>query len=696
MLSHFLKKRAVMGALIGLLITLVCTAGVFTGLFHALHLNVADSLYTRDEATSEIVIVAIDNESTDPAPTGLGRYSQWNREYYADALDRIEEDNPKVVAFDILFHTYTVMTPREKFLELEQELVGTTDEEKIEIYEKFTAESSDSLDNAIDNTLAETFAKYENLVLGAIPLPDGSALIQPIRKFREHAELGIANIPADEDGIGRESRLLYPISYIEEPYKKLSLSVLEKSNPEMEMPTEEFIKINYFGDPYSYKYVPFIDVYNDKLEPGIFADKIVLIGVTSAKEAHDEFLTPRSNTTLMPGVEIHANEIQTILEGKYIHDQSPIAQIITIAIIAIGLTIALNYLGIITAIILTIVALLAYLLAAHAFYDRGIILNMVYPFVAIVLSYLGSWVYKYFIADKGKREMKDAFSHYVSDKLVDEIAENPESVHLGGEKREITVFFSDIRGSTSYSEQIETEKWVAQMNEYFTLMEQVIKKYSGTLDKYEGDAIMGFWNAPITQENHQELAYMAAFGMQEALKLLHEKWKKEGKPLIEFRIGINTGQAIVGNFGSADRFDYTAMGDTVNTASRLEGSANKSYGIKMVISTESNELNEGLREKFLMREIDIVFLPGKKDPERIYELIAPMESASANEKNLVQTYERGLALYRSGNFDEAINSFNSLGEDSPSKIMAARCKTLASGGEIAELSGDYVFKIENK
>lgn len=696
MLSHFLKKRAVMGALIGLLITLICAAGIFAGIFHALHLQFADSLYTRDEATDKIVIVAIDDKSTDPAPTGLGLYSHWNREYFAETLENIEKEKPKAVAFDIIFHSYTTSTPREKFLELEEALVGSTDKEKLKIYDQFTKDYSSSNDNAIDKKLAETFAKYDNIILAAIPLPDGSALIEPIRKFRDQAKIGIANTPADEDGVPRSSRLYYNIAYIEESYKKLSLVTLEKSHPDLELPTDEFIKINYFGDPYSFTYVPFIDVYNDEFEPGILTDKIVLVGVTSAKEAHDEFMTPRSNTTLMPGAEILANEIQTILEGKYLHDQGKVAQISTVAAISVAMTIALNYLGIITAIILTILALLAYLLAAHAFYDRGIILNMVYPFAAIVLSYLGSWVYKYFIADKGKREMKDAFGHYVSDKLVDEISKNPESVHLGGEKREITIFFSDIKGSTTYSEQIATEKWVAQMNEYFTLMEKVIKKYNGTIDKYEGDAIMGFWNAPVLQENHQELAYMAAFGMRDALKLLHEKWKKEEKPLIEFRIGINTGQAIVGNFGSTDRFDYTAMGDTVNTASRLEGSANKTYGTNMIISTESNELNPNLREKFLMREIDIVLLPGKSDPERLYELIAPIESADANERNLVQTYEKGLALYRSGNFTEAIKNFDSLGEDSPSKIMTARCKILEGGGEIAELNGEYTFRISSK
>ena len=154
--------------------------------------------------------------------------------------------------------------------------------------------------------------------------------------------------------------------------------------------------------------------------------------------------------------------------------------------------------------------------------------------MAIVLTFLASWVYKYTIADKKKREMKSAFGHYVSKKLVDEISKNPDMVKLGGEKREVTVFFSDIKDSTKISEKMDTEIWVAQMNEYFTMMESVIKQLGGTIDKYEGDAIMGFFNAPIPQENHVILAHITALEMKKALGRLHQKWEKESKPLLEF------------------------------------------------------------------------------------------------------------------------------------------------------------------
>ena len=697
MLSNFIKNRVISGVIVGAIITLLCVVGISTGTFKSLHDRFADSLYTLNSPSEDIIIVAIDDRSTD-ADT-LGRITQWTREYFAIVLDNIEADQAKVVSFDLLFHTYTDSIQRDTILELENEINRAENKsDQLEVYEEFLEKYKRTSRDPADNLFAESLNKYDNVVLATALAAD--QVIKPLDKFLEKARLGFTNAPMDEDGILRRAQTSAQVEAGNKTYDDYSVATAKiyLDNEEIEIPANENneMLVNFFADPYEYKRVSFFDVMMEDFEPGTFTDKIVLVGISSAKEIHDEYSTPRSNQTEMPGVEFRANEIQTILEGKYIQDQGQLAQIITIAAISIALTIALNYIGIILAIILTILSLIAYLLAAHAFYDRGIILNMVYPFAAIVLSYLGSWVYKYFIADKGKRQMTDAFSHYVSEKLVDLISKNPDSVHLGGEKREITIFFSDIKGSTTYSEQIDTEKWVAQMNEYFTVMEKVIKKYDGTIDKYEGDAIMGFWNAPVSQENHQELAYMTAFGMKAALKLLHEKWQKEGKPLIEFRIGINTGQAIVGNFGSEDRFDYTAMGDTVNTASRLEGSANKTYGTNMIISTELNELDAKIRDGFLLREIDLVFLPGKNEPERLYELVELMASASDIQKNVVATYGKALALYRGGNFTEALKHFQSLGEDGPSKIMAERCKTLSSGGEIAELNGEYVFRIANK
>jgi adenylate cyclase len=449
------------------------------------------------------------------------------------------------------------------------------------------------------------------------------------------------------------------------------------------------MNMNYFENP-GHTHISFVDVLNGNFEEDVFKDKIVMVGVTELTSIQDTVTTPLSEAKIIYGVEFRANEIQTILDEKFLTNQKTTSKIATIALISIALALIIAYLGTLLSTIIAIAAIGGYYLTAHLFFRSGLILNMVYPFMAIILTFLASWVYKYTIADKKKREMKSAFGHYVSKKLVDEISKNPDMVKLGGEKREVTVFFSDIENSTQISEKMDTEIWVAQMNEYFTVMESVIKQLGGTIDKYEGDAIMGFFNAPIPQENHVLLAHLTALEMKKALAQLHQKWEKEGKPLLEFRVGINTGEAIVGNFGSTDRFDYTVMGDTVNTASRLESSANKTYGTRIIAAGFEST------EKITVREIDTVLLPGKAEPVQIFELICTSAEATQEVQNLVATYASGLESYRKKDFATAISHFEKLPQDPPAQIMLERCKALNKGEKVTGLDGDMVFKIVGK
>ena len=247
-------------------------------------------------------------------------------------------------------------------------------------------------------------------------------------------------------------------------------------------------------------------------------------------------------------------------------------------------------------------------------------------------------------------------------------------------------------------------------------MENVLKKSGGTLDKYEGDAIMGFWNAPISQTDHVLRAYATAIGMQRALAQLHKKWQQEGKPLIEFRIGINTGEALVGNFGSASRFDYTVMGDTVNTASRLESAANKTYGTTIIVAgfenataraavaaSTADDASAAQLSSFFLRELDTVYLPGKKEPVTLFELLCLANEATPDIQNFVKTYHQGLAAYRCKDFASAIKAFMAIQttmpafkNDSPTQILLARCQKLQAGEKIAELNNEMIFRIVNK
>lgn len=699
MLSHFLKTKIIASFIISAIIIGIFSLGIVSNLFKPLHEHFSDYLYDRNEANSEIIIIAIDDKST--SLEGLGRFSQWSRERFTELLTSLQDENPSVITFDILFHTRTEMIPSEKLEELQLELDNVaTIEEKVEIYEDFAEAYGSYYDlSPIDLELAEKFNEFDNIVLSAALNYDGVSLVKPLYEFAGNVELGVVNSFLDRTGILRKSIPQFYISSEDRYYDDIAVATVKKylNTSTLTIPTEnEQMLVNFFGDPYSYQMISFIDVVNGNFEPGTFTDKIVLIGATAAKELHDEYLTPRSNTTPMSGVEFRANEIQTILEQKFLYNQSKFSQILTIAGIAIGLTIIFSYTGIILSLIITALAILAYILAAQWFYFQGTILNMVYPFFAVVAAYIASWVYKYFIADKKKRELKGAFSHYVSEKLVEKISQNPESVKLGGEKRVITVFFSDIKNSTTLSEKTEITAWVKQMNEYFTIMESIIKNFGGTLDKYEGDAIMGFFNAPLEQKDHTLMAFVAALEMQKTLKALNQKWQKEGKPTLEFRIGMNAGEAIVGNFGSINRFDYTAMGDTVNTASRLESAANKTYGTSILVAGFEKNLDPEKKKALVMRQIDTVILPGKNEPVKIFELICAKENATETVLSIVENYEKGLSAYQNKDFAGAIKYFETLKDDLPSQIMLSRCQKLLKAEKVDGLDENMVFRIVGK
>lgn len=698
MAKTLLKNKALSAVLVGVVITLLLTIFSFTNIFNSWHLKIADTLYTNNESSDEIVIIGIDEKSTYRSPEGLGQYSKWSRGNYVDLLN-ILGDDPKTIVFDILFDTDTQEIPIQMITDLKY---GNTDQ----TYEEFIDANSTIVDNSIDKGLSEKLYEIENLVL-AFHSNNGNPIF-PINKFSINAKLGDVFAVTDEDNVLRKvpvvytGEKLYPdiaVAAVQEYLDAEEISpshitsdllTIQSATREIQVPLEEGkMNMSYFEDP-GHTHIPFIDVVRGDFDKDLIKDKIVLVGVTELTSTHDTVETPLSDAKTIFGVEFRANEIQTILDEKFLTNQSTVGKIATIALISIALALIIMHLGAILSTVIAIAAIVGYYLLAHVFFRTGLIVNMVYPFMAIMLTFLASWVYKYTIADRKKREMKSAFGHYVSKKLVEEISKNPDLVKLGGEKRQVSVFFTDIKDSTKISEQIDTALWVAQMNEYFTMMEKVIKQLGGTIDKYEGDAIMGFFNAPIPQENHQALAHLCALEMRKALAILHKKWEPEGKPLLEFRIGINTGEAIVGNFGSADRFDYTVMGDTVNVASRLESAANKTYGTKIMASGFEKS------DQIVVREIDIVLLPGKAEPVKLYEIICTSKELTEELKTVIQTYSAGLEAYRKKDFTTAIANFEKLPTDPPAQVLLARCQKLAKGEQVIGLEDGMVFRIFNK
>jgi adenylate cyclase len=265
--------------------------------------------------------------------------------------------------------------------------------------------------------------------------------------------------------------------------------------------------------------------------------------------------------------------------------------------------------------------------------------------------------------------IKGMFSQYVNPSVVDELLENPDKLRLGGERKELTVFFSDIEQFTTISEKLPPEGLVSALNEYLTVMTSLIFSNNGTLDKYQGDAIMAFWGAPLPEADHAFLACRTAVRMQESIDGLTSLWTAEGKPVMRTRIGINTAEVIVGNLGGVNRFDYTVVGDGVNLGSRLEA-ANKEYRTRTIIGEETYRKVAG---RVIARELDFLVAAGKTEPIRIYELIgiAGESKEPPRLREFLGFYEEGLRLYRERSWDGAIAQFRKALEVTPGDYPAA-------------------------
>jgi len=462
------------------------------------------------------------------------------------------------------------------------------------------------------------------------------------------------------------------------------------------IPTDEAgqLLINYLGLPKTFPHFSISDVLSGKLARGTFTDKIVLVGAT-ATGIYDMRSTPFS--TVYPGVEIQTTVIDNLLTQNFLTKPkwSKIYDLLAIITLGALIGIALPWMGAFKGLLFATPLFILSIFLAHWFFVYfGVWLNMVYPLLALLTTYTAFTVYNYVTEEKEKRMIKGIFQHYVSAKLVDELIKNPAMLKLGGEKRVMTVFFSDIEGFTSISEQIPPEELVVLLNEYLTAMTDIILKYDGMVDKYEGDAIMAVWGAPVYFEDHAKKACFAALEMQKKLVELRKKWISEGKPEIHTRIGINTGEMIAGNMGSRDRMDYTVTGDAVNLASRLEG-ANKQYGTYTMISQYTLEY---VKDYVIVRELDSIRVKGRFKPVKIYELLVTKEEClSEHMQNVIEYYNRGIEAYRNQQWDEAITAFKSSlssnGEkDIPSKHYLDLCEEMKLNPPGADWDGVYVME----
>lgn len=421
--------------------------------------------------------------------------------------------------------------------------------------------------------------------------------------------------------------------------------------------------------------------------PALVKDKICIIGLTAAGTI-DIGSTTISNE--YPLVSTRANIMNTILNQDFLSEVSDLINFTLIMAIMLAFVLAalkLQPIGVTIMGISTLIAFAVFNVSIMVFMGYIFLLNT--PIISIAAGFLIITINKYLMADKEKRFIKEAFGQYLSPVVIDQIIENPTLLKLGGERRTMTAFFSDIEAFSTVSEKMKPEELVPFLNEYLTEMTDIILKYDGTVDKYEGDAIIAFWGAPIPIKDHAYKTCYVAVEMQHRMEALRKKWQLEGKFPLKMRIGINTGPMVVGNMGSKQRMDYTMMGDSVNLAARLEG-VNKLYSTYTVISDSTyNEVQQSM----FVRELDTIRVVGKEKPVIIYELIATKGHIPQGKQELVQQFSNGIVLYKQKEFEKAIEVFQSILErypdDGPSKLYIERCQNFIQTPPPKDWDGVY-------
>jgi len=326
------------------------------------------------------------------------------------------------------------------------------------------------------------------------------------------------------------------------------------------------------------------------------------------------------------------------------------------------------------------------------FARMNILMNFITPVGGTGIAFVGCNVYQYFSEQKEKLHIRSVFKHYLAENVVESVLKDADALAFGGERKHLTVLFSDIRSFTSYSERYTPEEVVTILGEYLTEMVNVILKYEGMLDKFVGDEIMAVFGAPHYIPDHAERACITALEMIRALDRLKEKWTAEGRETFKIGIGINTGDMIVGNLGSRQIFDYTVIGDAVNLGARLEG-INKVYQTANNIIISEFTRNE-LSENLVTRELDSVRVKGKEEPVAIYELVGEKEVNVYPEEFLAH-YEAGIEAYKNRKWNSAMDEFGKaikVVNDEVCKIYIKRCRYFIKNPPGAEWDGVFTLK----
>jgi adenylate cyclase len=617
---------------------------------------------------SKIVLFLLDQTSLDHFEHVEGVTWPWPRDLYVAVLDFCRAGGARAVVFDVLF---TSVSP---------------------------------CDPAFD----DAFGRAQ---LARLPVP---ALLENVRW------LGNTSVEPDSDGVFRRVPLLTRVGQEWLPSLPLAvaMAVTGEKRPtvmpgmlrlgRLEVPLDQGAMLVKFRRPkrgaggerqrsyadYSLGNVVLAERSRENGEPPAVApeelkDAIVFVGF-SAPGLLDNRPTPVAS--IMPGVEINATAVDNILNNDHLVRAGPA---INLALLLVAIALAGMLARLVRAALVTLLGVLALcgivVAVVILVFRAGVWFDLATPLAGLVLSFAAASAYNYATEGRQRRFLRRVLSLYNSDDVVEEIIRDPSRLALGGERRDITVFFSDIAGFTTLSEALPAEDLVAMLRDYLDEMTGIILGEKGTVDKYIGDAIMAFWGAPLPAADHAVRGCRAALGNQRRLAELRARLAERGLPPIRCRIGLNSGEASVGNFGSTARFSYTAIGDNVNLASRLEG-VNKAYHTELMISESTCEL---ARPAVEVRALDLIRVKGKEQAIHVYELLALKGELTETELAPFRRFEEGFALYQAQRFAEAERLFTAVltarPQDGPALVFIARCQRFAAEPPPPDWDGSYTM-----
>ncbi len=693
--------RFIFSALFGVLIAYLISISSFG---RGAELNMYDVLFQFSRSSrvpdSSIVILAIDQNSLQYFKKRNTSWP-WPRDLYKITTDYLARAGAKAIVYDFHFNE--------------------PDEDRV-----------NSSGAANDSLFAEAIGAAKNVYLAAqlthfndedqpgdtvinYPAPvfvrtqeefNFDKSYAPLLQFQKASQgIGVVNFLPDEDGVCRRIPLKFTLH--QKPLYTLSYQVYKNiADPSASASTIFSPFLIYWygkgGPDGVFKYYSIHAAIVSALKENagrlpdipstVFKNKIVFIG-SNAAGLLDIRNTPFTSEAPYPGVEIHATVLSNLLQHHFIRELS------MLLLFVIGLTLACivslisNYgknVGTST-IAVALLAIVVSICSVQLFVYLLWWVKIIFPIGAILFTYMISIGWSFATEGRAKRNMEKIFGRYVNPHVVQALVENPDTAQVGGVEVEATVMFSDIEGFTTISEGKSPRELVQFLNEYFSQATDIVFKHNGTIDKFIGDAVMVLFGAPLPNEKHAIHACRAAYEFSKHVKEMARGARERGEPVFSTRIGINSGKMIVGNIGAHRKMEYTAIGDTVNLSSRLEG-VNKFYGTSIIMS-ETTAVQA--RDEFIIREMDLIRVKGKNFPITIYELVCKKEEATEHLLKSIQTFESALHLYRAQQWNDAIQMFNTVLHtlpDDASNMYIERCAEYADNPPGTTWDGVYTMK----